>query len=94
MSHAAHRDLKSLSIVSWSGTCFAIIQECGEWMQINKKDSLPASLQNWDSLPLWMRSLQPYDKMCCCCCASPGGSKADDATAAAAKDPEAAVESA
>jgi sodium-dependent phosphate cotransporter len=64
------------------------------WMQINKKDSLPASLQSWDSLPLWMRSLEPYDKMCCCCCASPGGSKADGAAAAAAKDPEAAVASA
>ncbi|XP_057585462.1 sodium-dependent phosphate transport protein 2B isoform X2 [Hippopotamus amphibius kiboko] len=40
---------------------------------------LPQKLQNWNFLPLWMRSLKPWDKLittltsccqrrCCCCC--------------------------
>ena len=36
------------------------------WMQENKKDSLPATLQSWDFLPLPLRSLEPYDRLCCC----------------------------
>uniref|UniRef100_A0A8C2N915 Sodium-dependent phosphate transport protein 2B n=1 Tax=Capra hircus TaxID=9925 RepID=A0A8C2N915_CAPHI len=41
--------------------------------------SLPQKLRSWDFLPLWMRSLEPWDKLitsltscfqrrCCCCC--------------------------
>ncbi|XP_047655287.1 sodium-dependent phosphate transport protein 2B [Phacochoerus africanus] len=41
--------------------------------------ALPQKLQNWKFLPLWMRSLEPWDKVitalgrccgkrCCCCC--------------------------
>ena len=40
---------------------------------------LPQKLRSWDFLPLWMRSLEPWDKLitsltscfqrrCCCCC--------------------------
>ena len=36
------------------------------WLQENKKDSLPATLQSWDFLPLPLRSLEPYDRLCCC----------------------------
>ena len=41
------------------------------YYQDKNVDKLPASLQNWDSLPIWMRSLEPYDRMCCgvCCTA-------------------------
>ena len=38
------------------------------YMQDNKKDSLPASLQSWEFLPVWMRSLEPYDRLICGCC--------------------------
>ncbi|KAJ1061117.1 hypothetical protein K5549_012140 [Capra hircus] len=42
---------------------------------------LPQKLRSWDFLPLWMRSLEPWDKLitsltscfqrrCCCCCAA------------------------
>ncbi|XP_019408961.1 PREDICTED: sodium-dependent phosphate transport protein 2B [Crocodylus porosus] len=48
-------------------------------LQSKKPHILPAKLQNWDYLPLWMRSLQPWDDMitssmtfcrerCCCYC--------------------------
>lgn len=50
-------------------------------LQNTKPDSLPASLQTWDSLPVWMRSLEPYDRLCCCCCPKPAGGPE-------AKDPE------
>uniref|UniRef100_A0A8C3WQ08 Sodium-dependent phosphate transport protein 2B n=1 Tax=Catagonus wagneri TaxID=51154 RepID=A0A8C3WQ08_9CETA len=41
--------------------------------------ALPKKLQNWEFLPLWMRSLEPWDRVisalgrccqrrCCCCC--------------------------
>ena len=36
------------------------------WLQENKKDSLLATLQSWDFLPLPLRSLEPYDRLCCC----------------------------
>lgn len=40
-------------------------------MQNHCPDCLPRKLQNWDFLPLWLRSLQPYDtifRQCCSCC--------------------------
>lgn len=40
-------------------------------MQEKKPHWLPAGLRSWDSLPLWMHSLKPLDrligKICCCC---------------------------
>lgn len=40
-------------------------------MQNNCRDSLPKVLRTWDFLPLWLRSLEPYDrlfrKLCGCC---------------------------
>nr|XP_002121031.1 sodium-dependent phosphate transport protein 2B-like [Ciona intestinalis] len=43
-------------------------------MQTHKPQWLPEILRNWLFLPVWMRSLQPYDKffskylLCRCCC--------------------------
>lgn len=46
-------------------------------MQTKAPHKLPPKLQNWDYLPLWMRSWQPLDKIIvrfasylCCCCGS------------------------
>jgi sodium-dependent phosphate cotransporter len=36
--------------------------------QDTKRDSLPGCLQSWDCLPLFMRSLEPYDRICCVVC--------------------------
>ena len=47
------------------------------WMQGAHKEKLPAGLQSWDWLPLWMRSLEPMDRVICgpfakmCCKTSP-----------------------
>ena len=32
-----------------------VLQNC-------KPEWLPSKLQNWDFLPIWLRSLKPYDK--------------------------------
>lgn len=32
-------------------------------LQVYVPDYLPASLQNWDFLPIWMTSLQPIDDL-------------------------------
>ncbi|XP_035813096.2 solute carrier family 34 member 2a [Amphiprion ocellaris] len=44
-------------------------------LQKRKPSCLPAALRSWDFLPLWARSLAPWDKVvgvitakCCCCC--------------------------
>lgn len=50
------------------------------YLQTSSPDKLPESLKTWDGLPIWMRSLKPYDEMCCCCCPKPAS--VDD------KDPE------
>merc|ERR1712138_75432 len=34
-------------------------------LQDKKPGLLPAKLQNWDFLPLWLRSLEPWDKLIC-----------------------------
>ncbi len=49
--------------------------------QNTKPDCLPASLKTWDGLPLWMRSLEPYDRLLCCCCPQAAGDPVE-------KDPE------
>ena len=36
--------------------------------QDTKPDALPGCLRNWDFLPLYMRSLEPYDRLCCAVC--------------------------
>jgi sodium-dependent phosphate cotransporter len=46
------------------------------WMQGAHKDKLPAGLQSWDWLPVWMRSLEPMDRAICgpmakMCCKAP-----------------------
>ena len=37
-------------------------------LQNTRQEILPDSLKTWDSLPIWMRSLEPYDRKLCCCC--------------------------
>eukprot|EP01043_Picozoa_sp_COSAG02_P021219 COSAG02_NODE_1073_length_14776_cov_6.711930_12_plen_596_part_00 len=49
--------------------------------QNTKPDCLPESLKTWDALPIWMRSLEPYDRLCCCCCPKPAADPVE-------KDPE------
>lgn len=55
-------------------------------VQERKPGSLPPALRSWDFLPLWLRSLEPWDKVVdaftvkccrCCksCCVSPGNTK-------------------
>uniref|UniRef100_H2ZBY2 Sodium-dependent phosphate transport protein 2B n=1 Tax=Ciona savignyi TaxID=51511 RepID=H2ZBY2_CIOSA len=45
-------------------------------IQTHKPHLLPSFLRTWEFLPLWMRSLQPYDRfftkflLCGCCCKS------------------------
>ncbi|XP_040822259.1 sodium-dependent phosphate transport protein 2B [Ochotona curzoniae] len=52
---------------------------CLRLLQFRCPHVLPKKLQNWSFLPLWMRSLKPWDhlvtlltgccqKRCCCCC--------------------------
>ena len=36
--------------------------------QDTKPDSLPGCLRTWDCLPSFMRSLEPYDRVCCAVC--------------------------
>lgn len=45
------------------------------FMQSRFPELLPSCLQTWDFLPLWARSLEPWDRKitfmttrCCCCC--------------------------
>ncbi|XP_062864630.1 solute carrier family 34 member 2a [Trichomycterus rosablanca] len=45
------------------------------FMQSRFPEKLPSFLQTWDFLPLWARSLEPWDRKitfmttrCCCCC--------------------------
>ncbi|XP_063075273.1 solute carrier family 34 member 2a [Engraulis encrasicolus] len=44
-------------------------------LQSRRPQWLPSFLRSWDSLPLWMHSLEPWDRKvswmlghCCCCC--------------------------
>ena len=61
------------------------------YFQDNDPAELPACLQSWGCLPLWMRSLEPLDKLCCdrltkCCCKKAIANQVEhDAKAAAAK---------
>lgn len=55
--------------------CILIIIFVINVLQKRKPGCLPAALQNWDFLPLWAHSLEPWDKVvgvmttkCCCCC--------------------------
>ena len=34
-------------------------------LQVKKPEWLPAKLQSWEWLPLWMRSLEPFDRVVC-----------------------------
>ena len=45
--------------------------------QGKNKECLPATLQSWNFLPVWLRSLEPYDRTCCACCPKPAPAKAD-----------------
>lgn len=45
------------------------------FLQSHFPDRLPSYLRSWDFLPLWARSLEPWDRKitamtarCCCCC--------------------------
>lgn len=54
------------------------------YLQGSSPDKLPESLKTWDGLPIWMRSLKPYDDMCCCCCPKSAGADEKDLEQASA----------
>lgn len=51
--------------------------------QDTKPDALPGCLKTWDCLPLFMRSLEPYDRLCCAICNTAIAKKTAAAEAAA-----------
>ncbi|XP_048365556.1 sodium-dependent phosphate transport protein 2B isoform X2 [Sphaerodactylus townsendi] len=81
-----------LSMAGWPylvGVCVPILALLVGVIAINVLQAkwphvLPRCLQNWDFLPTWLRSLQPWDdvvtamtsacgRYCCCCCKCLGG---------------------
>ena len=51
-------------------------------LQSRKPKVLPERLRSWDWVPIWLRSLEPYDKLFtrCCCCSKMRSKKSEPET--------------